>query len=102
MPAAARAGAARPRPRAPLRAPRRARRADRPRRRRAALAPIEANICSCVKRSSASHGGAPEHALVADPAREPVRVEAFEEKLRRLAADAEEIAEAPERDSPRL
>ena len=39
---------------------------------------------------------APEDTLVADAAREPVRVEALEEKLRGAARDAQRVAEAGE------
>src|SRR5205085_4401214 len=54
------------------------------------------------ERSSAlPSGGAPEHALVADPAREAVRVEALEEKLGGSARAAEQVAEAGQRDPPR-
>src|SRR5581483_6661743 len=45
--------------------------------------------------------GAAQDALVADPARDPVGVEALQEELRRLAADAEQVAKAGERDAPR-
>src|SRR5437588_5525777 len=44
---------------------------------------------------------APEHPCVADSARDAVRIEAFEQELRSTAADAEQIAEAGERDLSR-
>ena len=42
-----------------------------------------------------------QHALVSDAPREPVRVEALEQELRRLPPDAEQVAEARERDAAR-
>src|SRR5262249_48757207 len=47
-----------------------------------------------------SDGRASEHALVSDPARDTVRVEALEQELRRLAGGPEEVAEACQRDAP--
>ena len=52
------------------------------------------------RRSSRDCPTSAQHALVADAAGEAVGVEALEQELRRLASDAEEVAEARERDPP--
>jgi hypothetical protein len=46
--------------------------------------------------------GASEHALVADAARHAVGIEPLEQELRRPPRDPEQVAEAGERDRPRL
>src|SRR2546428_8920288 len=53
----------------------------------------------CRRRSfRRSYGRAPQDALIADAARDPVGVETLEQQLRRLARRVQEVAEAPERD----
>src|SRR5262245_49187609 len=75
-------------------------RASEPQMRKAAM-PATTNSPGIHPRMSALCGRAPQHALVADAAREAVGVEALEQELRRPPADAEQIAKPRERDPAR-
>jgi hypothetical protein len=60
----------------------------------------EARVARAPSEPSGVPGAAAEDALVADPAREPLDVEALEQELGRASRGAEEVAKAGKRNSP--